>query len=63
MATTAQPVAEICAAARRASRSLAQLDTGTKNAALLAMAEALEARTGEILEARRPGCAPVCSTG
>jgi glutamate-5-semialdehyde dehydrogenase len=51
MATTAQPVAEICAAAQRASRSLAQLDTGTKNAALLAMADALEARSAEILEA------------
>jgi glutamate-5-semialdehyde dehydrogenase len=51
MATTAQPVAEICAAARRASRALAQLDTGTKNDALLAMAAALETRSGEILEA------------
>jgi glutamate-5-semialdehyde dehydrogenase len=51
MATTAHSVAEICAAARRAARSLAQLDTGTKNAALLATAEALEARAGEILEA------------
>jgi glutamate-5-semialdehyde dehydrogenase len=51
MATTAQSVAEVCAAARRASRSLARLDTGTKNAALYAMADALEARAGEILEA------------
>ena len=39
MATTAQSVAEVCAGARRASRSLAQLDTTTKNAALLAMAD------------------------
>jgi glutamate-5-semialdehyde dehydrogenase len=51
MATTAQSVAEVCAAARRASRSLAQLDTTTKNAALNAMAEALERRAPEILEA------------
>jgi glutamate-5-semialdehyde dehydrogenase len=51
MATTAQSVAEVCAAARRASRALAQLDTTTKNAALLAMADALERRSAEILEA------------
>ena len=51
MATTAQSVADVCAAARRASRSLAQLDTATKNAALTAMAEALERRAPEILEA------------
>jgi glutamate-5-semialdehyde dehydrogenase len=51
MATTAQSVAEVCAAARHASRSLAQLDTTTKNAALTAMAEALERRAPEILEA------------
>ena len=51
MATTAQPVAEVCAAARRASRALARLDTNTKNAALHAMADALERRTLEILDA------------
>src|ERR687889_794874 len=51
MATTAQPVAEVCAQAKAASRELARLDTETKNAALLAMANALELRTGEILEA------------
>jgi glutamate-5-semialdehyde dehydrogenase len=51
MATTAQSVAEVCAAARRASRALAQLDTATKNAALTAMADALEQRAPEILEA------------
>jgi glutamate-5-semialdehyde dehydrogenase len=51
MATTAQSVAEVCAGARRASRSLAQLDTTTKNAALNAMAEDLERRAPEILEA------------
>jgi glutamate-5-semialdehyde dehydrogenase len=51
MATTAQSVAEICAGAKRASRTLARLDTETKNAALHAMADALELRTDEILEA------------
>ncbi|MEA2363122.1 MAG: glutamate-5-semialdehyde dehydrogenase [Thermoleophilaceae bacterium] len=51
MATTAQSVAEVCAGARRASRPLAQLDTTTKNAALNAMAEDLERRAPEILEA------------
>jgi glutamate-5-semialdehyde dehydrogenase len=51
MATTAQPVAEICAQAKRAARELAALDTATKNAALHAMADALEQRTHEILEA------------
>jgi glutamate-5-semialdehyde dehydrogenase len=51
MATTAQPVAEVCAGARRAARSLAQLDTTTKNAALTAMADSLERRSAEILAA------------
>jgi glutamate-5-semialdehyde dehydrogenase len=51
MATTAQSVAEICAGAKRASRTLARLDTETKNAALRAMADALEVRAGEILDA------------
>src|ERR687897_1168978 len=51
MATTAQPVAEVCAKAKRAARELAALDSATKNAALEAMAEALEQRTHEILEA------------
>jgi len=51
MATTAQSVAEVCAQARRAARELALLDTATKNAALEAMADALEQRSHEILEA------------
>ena len=51
MATTAASVAEICAGAKRASRGLARLDTSTKNAAISAMADALEARVDEILEA------------
>ena len=51
MATTAASVAEICAGAKGASRELARLDTTTKNAAISAMADALEARVDEILEA------------
>ena len=51
MATTTASVAEICAAAKRASRRLARLDTDTKNAAIAAMADALEARMDEILDA------------
>jgi glutamate-5-semialdehyde dehydrogenase len=51
MATTAQSVADICAQAKRAARQLATLDTGTKDAALEAMATALEQRRDEVLEA------------
>ena len=51
MATTAQSVADICAQAQRAARELATLDTATKDAALEAMATALEQRSDEILEA------------
>ena len=51
MATTVQSVAEVCAQAKAASRELATLDTATKNAALEAMADALEQRSHEILEA------------
>jgi len=51
MATTALTVADTCAAAKRASRVLATLDSGTKDAALEAIAAALISRTGDILEA------------
>ena len=51
MAVTAQSVADLCRAARDASRELAALDSDTKNAALLAIADALVERTPEILEA------------
>src|SRR4051812_27109701 len=44
-------VTDICLAAKAAARSLARIDSATKDAALLAMAAALEARTPEILEA------------
>jgi len=51
MATRTQTVAEICAQARSAARGLATLETAVKDAALEAIAAALEARVVEILEA------------
>src|SRR3954452_22648677 len=51
MALAQQTVADVCLAARDASRVLAGLDTETRDAALLAIADALIAREGEILEA------------
>jgi glutamate-5-semialdehyde dehydrogenase len=51
MATTTFNVTDICLAAQRASRELAALGSGVKDAALRAIADALEARTDEILEA------------
>src|SRR3954464_13172193 len=51
MATTAQTVADVCRAAKRASRELARLDTVTKDRALSAIADAIDARAPEILEA------------
>src|SRR3712207_578530 len=51
MATTAASVTERLITARLAARTLATLDRGAKDAALHAIADALEARTPEILEA------------
>ena len=51
MATATQSVREICAQAKRAAIELASIDTATKDAALAAVADAVEARAGEILEA------------
>jgi glutamate-5-semialdehyde dehydrogenase len=51
MAVAAASVTDICRAAKRAARSLARVDSATKDRALLAIADALEARTAEILEA------------
>src|SRR4051794_33349326 len=51
MAVQTRTVADICREAKRASRTLAQLDRGTKDAALEAIAQALLVRTPEILEA------------
>jgi glutamate-5-semialdehyde dehydrogenase len=51
MAAIAISVADTCAAAKRAARTLAQLDTAVKDAALLAIADALLARSEEVLAA------------
>ena len=51
MATTAASTTEICLAARDAAHVLATLGSEQKNAALEAMAQALEDRSAEILEA------------
>ncbi|MBV8991962.1 MAG: glutamate-5-semialdehyde dehydrogenase, partial [Solirubrobacterales bacterium] len=51
MATTATSIAEHCAAAKRASRTLATLGSCVKDGALQAIAEALLEHDAEILEA------------
>jgi glutamate-5-semialdehyde dehydrogenase len=51
MATTTTSVTDLCRAARAASRRLAALPTADKDAALHGIADALVARTPEILEA------------
>ena len=51
MATVTRSVSDVCLEARAAARTLAALDTDTKNAALHAIAAALIARAGEIVEA------------
>jgi glutamate-5-semialdehyde dehydrogenase len=50
-AATVRSIPELCRAAHRASRTLATLDTAVKDAALLAIADALIERTPEILAA------------
>ena len=51
MATVLSSVAEVCRASKRAAGALVQVDTATKDAALHAMARALQERTIEILAA------------
>ena len=51
MAVEVRSVTDVCRDAKRASRVLAQLDRGVKDRALQAIADALVARTEEILEA------------
>jgi len=51
MATTATSVADTCAAAKRAARTLASLPSSVKDAALESIADELIERTPEILEA------------
>src|SRR5215213_10010213 len=51
MAVATQSVTDLARAAKAAARELAALDSGVKDRALLAVADALDARTPEILEA------------
>jgi glutamate-5-semialdehyde dehydrogenase len=51
MATVISPVADICRSAKRAARELAQVDSAVKDAALHAIADALQERMEEIIEA------------
>ena len=53
MAIASQSVTELCLQAKQASRGLARLGSEEKNRALHAIADALIARTPEILEANR----------
>ena len=49
MATAVTSVGEVCRAARRAAAAMAQADSAVKDAALVAIADALEGRLDEIL--------------
>src|SRR3954467_6340367 len=51
MATVVASVTDLCRAAKAAARPLAATPSAVKDAALHAIADALEARTAEILEA------------
>lgn len=51
MAVETPTVHDLCVEAKRASRALAQLDTATKDAALHAIADALQERVDDIIEA------------
>src|SRR5438874_5047240 len=51
MAVAARSVSDICSSAKEASRIVGRLDSGTRDAALEAVAAALEARVDEVLEA------------
>jgi glutamate-5-semialdehyde dehydrogenase len=58
MAIAVSSVSDTCRAAKRAARALAQTDTAVKDAALEAIATALERRTEEILAANARDMAP-----
>ena len=63
MAVTTTSVAESCAAAKKAARSLASAGTDAKNAALEATARLLEERSAEILEANAADLVDERATG
>ena len=65
MAVAARTVTDICLAAKAAARELAQVDSATKDRALLAIADALRrarARSSRRTRATsRPGASRVCA--
>ncbi|MGD1050031.1 MAG: glutamate-5-semialdehyde dehydrogenase [Solirubrobacteraceae bacterium] len=63
MAIVTESVPEVCRGAKRAARTLATLDTAVKDAALEAIAAALEASVDEILEANRADVAAAREAG
>jgi glutamate-5-semialdehyde dehydrogenase len=63
MAVTSTSVAETCAAAKRAARTLASATTAAKDAALEATAQLLEQRTADILEANAADLADERASG
>ena len=71
MAITTPSVGDVCARRQARRAALAATDSATRDAALHAIADALEARTPEILEAnardmeagREAGLTTRCSTG
>ena len=63
MAIATETVGELCAGAKRASRPLATLDASVKNAALEAVARALEGSVDEILDANAADVAAARDAG
>jgi glutamate-5-semialdehyde dehydrogenase len=63
MAIVTESVPEVCRAAKRAARTLATLEPAVKNAALEAIAAALDAGVEEILEANRADVAAAREAG
>jgi glutamate-5-semialdehyde dehydrogenase len=63
MAIATESVEEVCRAAKRAARTLATLDGSIRNAALEAVAQALEASPEEILDANRLDVAAAVENG
>ncbi|MGA2008232.1 MAG: gamma-glutamyl-phosphate reductase, partial [Solirubrobacteraceae bacterium] len=63
MATATESVQEVCRAAKGAARALASLESSVKNAALSAIATALETSTREILDANAQDVAAATEAG
>ena len=63
MATATRTVIEACASAKRASRELATASSDVRNAALAGIAERLDSRADEVLEANRADLADERAAG